>query len=189
MNESIIKKLEKGEEILWSGKPIKTTFLDEDVKKKYILELIITAAVCIFMVVGYILLCQKNNAEIKPILLAVVILLCILPVSSIFSVWRSLGSATYFVTNQRAIIYRGGDNILALDLRMVDSVSIVRGKNGMDSLCIGSPACKISTSRLRTAGIDSVRKSSDDGVTLTYPVFYNIADAVEAKRVLESPLN
>ena len=34
MNESINKYLDKGEEVLWTGKPVKTKFFDEDVKTK-----------------------------------------------------------------------------------------------------------------------------------------------------------
>ena len=92
------------------------------------------------------------------------------------------------ITNQRAIIWLSCYKMLSLPLSCVDSVVIVRGKNGMDSLCIGSPACKLATKKLRGAGVDSVRITKPDNEPLTYPVFYNIQDAEGAKAVLESLL-
>ena len=188
MNESINKYLVKGEEVLWTGKPVKTKFFDEDVKTSYLAQLIITGCVCVFLVAGYFALCAKNNANVMIGMVGVIVLLCCLPVSSIFTVWRSLGKLSYVITNQRAIIWLSCYKMLSLPLTCVDAVVITRGKNGMDSLCIGSPACKLAAKKLRGAGVDSVRVTQTDNETVTYPVFYNIQDAETAKAILESLL-
>ena len=188
MNDTINKYLEKDEQVLWTGKPVKTKFMDEDVKTSYLTQLIVTGCVCVLLVAGYLALCAKNNANVMIGMVGIIVLLCCLPVSSIFSVWRSLGKLSYVITNQRAIIWLSCYKMLSLPLSCVDSVVIVRGKNGMDSLCIGSPACKLATKKLRGAGVDSVRITKPDNETLTYPVFYNIQDAEGAKAVLESLL-
>lgn len=183
-NEQI--RLEKNETIQWTGKPIKTKFLDEDVKSRYILELAITAAVCVFLIVGYLILCQKNDTEIMFGMIAIIILLTVLPVSSIFSVWFSLGKLTYVITNQRVMIWHSSNKVFALDLKNVDSITIVSGKNGMESLCIGSPTTKLPSFKLRSGGAESIRVTRYDNETLTYPVFYNIADANNAMSILKS---
>ena len=177
MNESIHKYLDKDEKVLWTGKPVKTRFFDEDVKKSYITQLAVTVAVCAFLVIGYLSLCAKNNTPVMIGLLGIIVLLSFLPVSSIFSVWKGLGKLTYVITNQRAIIWLSCYKMLSLSLQDVDTAVIVTGKNGMDSLCIGSPAAKLAAHKLRGAGVDSVRITQQDNETLTYPVFYNIPDA------------
>ena len=140
MTEKIKNCLEKNEEILWTGKPQITKMLDEDVKVDALRRIAISASVCILLVAGYFAICMKNGVSVKWGLVAVVIAICVIAVSHIFTCWKSLKKVVYVITDQRVIIWHSEFKLYALPLKNVDMIQIVTGKNGMDSLCIGAPA-------------------------------------------------
>lgn len=121
-------------------------------------------------------------------IVVVILELGLLSITHIFTSWNSLGRVEYVITNKRVMIWHSEDKQIALALKKITESKIVTGANGMDSLCIGTPACKLPNHKLRFAGVNSVREEVGENVYEEYPVFYNIMDAQEAKKILDAAL-
>ena len=184
MNERIEKTLGKNEKILWLGKPQKTKLMDEDVKCSYIRSILISAAICVALVSGYLAICLTKDIDIMWAVVAVIVVLCLLGSLHIFTCWKAIGRVTYVITNKHVIIWHSEDKQISLPRRKITEVKIVTGKNGYDSLCIGTPTSKLPLQKLRLAGVEGIREEISENVYEEYPVFYNIVDAKGAAAIL-----
>jgi len=184
MNQYIQKILAEDESILWTGRPQMTKLFDEDTKKHSILRIIVSAAVGLALLGGYFAMCANSGTELKPMIPVVIFVCSFFAISGIFTSFRALNKTTYYITNQNVILVRGSDKHFSLPLSMVDDTKVIRGDNGLDSLCIGSFACKTPKHKLRYAGIECRRKELKDSSFVYYPVFYNISDAKNVEQQL-----
>lgn len=186
--ENLEKMLKKDETILWSGSPVRTKWLDEDVRSSYLRRIIIGLAVTFGLIIAYTVHCLNAGLELKWGINVVILVLGSVIISDTISNWFTLKKTIYGVTNQRVLVYASETKKHELSLDNVDSLRIVQGRNGKDSLCIGSPACKLKTEKLRSAGVHAVSVSQDNGPNILYPVFYNIDDAAGAEAAIRNAI-
>ena len=184
MNERVEKTLGKNEKILWIGKPQKSKLMDEDVKATNIRTILISAAICVALVGGYLYVCFTKGIEIMWAVLAVIVALSALGVLHIYTCWHTLNRVIYVITNKRVMIWHSEDKVISLSRKKITEFTVVTGKNGFDSLCIGTPATAIPMHKLRHAGVEGVSEEVSENVYVEYPVFYNIADAKGAAAIL-----
>lgn len=185
MNQEIQKVLNKEEKILWTGKPQQGKIFDEDTKKNNWLRIALASAVCLLLNGVYIGYCLSSGTDVKIGVVVVVVVLAFFAVLNIFTTWKALGKIVYVITDQRVMIYHSSDKAISLPLKKIDETLVVTGANGMDSLCIGSPTCKLSAGKLRNAGVEGRRVEVDENAHDIYPVFYNLPDAANVKKFLD----
>lgn len=185
MNTEKIKgMLKKNEQVLWAGKPIKNEWLDKDVKAANIKRIVIGMTVALVLAVAYTIYCVKREIGVMWGVDLVLILMGVLLVSDTVTCWMKLKDAVYAVTDRRVLVWLADDSNFALPLDQVDEMRIITGDNGLDSLCIGSPACKTPKSKLRTAGVRCVSVDLENDTTVHYPVFYNLEDAKKVQEII-----
>lgn len=184
MNERVAKILGKNEKILWTGKPQKSKLMDEDVKAANIRSILISAAISLALVAGYLYICLTKDIEIMWAVVIVIVVLGLLMVLHIFTCWNALNRIIYVITNKRVMIWHSEDKVISLSRKKITEFTVVTGKNGYESLCIGAPATSIPMHKLRHAGVEGVREEVSENVYEEYPVFYNIADAKGAAAIL-----
>ena len=189
MNEEIKRILEKDERILWTGKPQKNALFDEDTKQRSILRIVLSTAIPLLLIGIYVNSCVKNGLSVRIGLVAALAVIGLCAMMGIYTTWRTLGKIEYVITDQRVYIFHAYDKYFALPLELIDETRVVTGANGLDSLCIGSPACKLANHKLRAAGVEGCRIENADSSFTYYPVFYNLADANNVKKFIDGIIN
>ena len=177
--EQILQKnLQANEKVCWRGRSEEFPLMEKDAKVqilgKWIGTCIAAAAISLLCIYS-----DKSTTVIAIILLAGAVLLA----APVFE-RRGILNQSYFITNQRAILVTGNQDVFSVDLRNIDAVQTVYGKTQYGCLVLGSRLFPDIDCQLRWRACnpqeDVLHTDSVDGM-----VFFNIRDCATARRLLQ----
>ena len=184
----ILSALSADEKLLWSGKAHSFETLDAVYKPKLIKDTIIAVVTMIALIVGYILLASKTNADIMPAVIAVIVVCCgIAPVSTLLNARKLRKNICCAATDKRLITSVEG-KAKCVEFALIKTAKVRTDAAGVTSFVCGRKAVKAPEGKLRSfavAGghIDEEKKECD------CLVFYGIEDADKLKNILKPYIN
>ena len=183
MEEILKKTLDDGEKLLWNGRPEIFETLDKTYKPIFIKKLIISAAIGIFLTVGYILLAQKNDVPVKWGLFVILWAFCALSPTGIFTDAKKLSRSTiYGMTDRRLITLIDTDTVRSVTFEKLEKMTFITDADDHTSLICGTKAKKEASGNLRAEALSSV--SLDDEEKCGRFVMYGIQKADKLRKLL-----
>ena len=185
MEEELKSALNDGEKILWQGKPENFVTLDKTNKKPFIIKAVITAVICVGLIIAYCLATIPLE-NFKPVLPLVIAAFGILIASGPFLDARRLKKTRYFITDQRLLWI--SDSVKSVPYGSIKEYLFSRDEDDHTSLLIGVDAVKKKSARWRTLASSSVYMNETTGVC-EQAVFYALPNAERFKRIFEEQLH
>ena len=185
MDEELKSALKDGEEILWQGKPESFVTLDKTNKKSFVIKAVITAVICVGLIIAYgaATIPQDNFKLVLPLVVAG---FGILIASSAFLDARRLRKMRYFITDERLLWI--SDSTRSIPYESIKEYLFSRDEDDHTSLLIGVDAVKKKSSRWRALGASSVFMNETTGIC-EQAVFYAIPKAERFKKIFEEQLH
>ena len=185
MDEELRSALNDGEKILWQGKPEKFVTLDKTNKKAFATKAVITAVICIGLIIAYGV-ATIPQGMFKPVLPLVVAAFGLLIAVSVFLDARRVRKMQYFITDQRLLWMT--DSITGVPYEAIKEYLFSRDDDDHTSLLIGAEAVKKKSSRWRTLAASPVSINDTTGIC-EQAVFYALPHAERAKKIFEEQLH
>ena len=184
MDEELKNTLQEGEKVLWEGKPENFITLDNTNKKPFIIKVVITAVVCIALIVAY---CAATIPldNFKPALPIVIAAFGILIASGTFLDARKLRRQRYYITDRRLIWI--SDSTRSVPYETIQEYLFSRDEDDHMTLLVGVNAVKKKSHKWRSMAAGSVFMNDDTGVC-EQAVFYAIPRAEQFKKIFEEQL-
>ena len=163
MEENLKKALKDDEKLLWSGQPEKFETFDKTYKPLFIRKLVISLLVGIFLSVGYFILSQKSEAEIKWGFLVLVWLFCVISPVNVFRDANSLRKNTvYAMTDRRLFTVIDSTTVRDITLAQIEKASFLTDEDGHVSLFCGKEGKKPDNNlRSITLTVPSINEETD----------------------------
>ena len=176
-NANLIKALEEGETIRWSGAPQPYGLFDESRKTSTLISLGWALAWGIILVGGYCaLVASSKSAELMKgviiFLVAVSILIALMPLFDKNKIKKLL----YAVTDKKVIIASQGDNkLFTMLIADIDELRIDEAGNGNCHIRMGASAFKTSIRKLPLLALRGESVSQDNKEIFKGLVFFNVS--------------
>ena len=185
MDETLREKLGAGEQLLWSGKPESFETLDKTNKKRILLKIIIAVAVCALLLVEYVILAGKNNADIKPAAVIVVLACGVYFCLDSFLQANQLKKVRYAITDKRLLCV-SGDEVKSVSYENVPAACFKKDEDGHVTLLCGEEGMKAKPSKWRSIALHPLNMANSN-VCESF-AFYALPDADRVKKILKEYL-
>ena len=185
MEEDIKEVLEEGEKILWNGGPEAFTVLDKTNKKPFMIKLVLTALVCIALIVAYVTSINSGGGDFKPLLIVIIVAIGILVVSSTYIDARNVRKQKYYLTDKNII--KISDSAQKVPLDKIGNYRFRADADGHTSLLIGENTVNSKMKKWRTLAVKPV-SFDDKGGKCDLAVFYAIPSVNQFQRLLDEKL-
>lgn len=174
--------LEKGELILWSGKPEPFKILDKYYKPIFIRNYIITFIIVVSIFIAALIRnTNGGGANLTAVGVICLVPLVALPVS--LSPFRNFGkNCKYFLTNKNIIIYLSASQMLKYPLSKIDKLDSVQQFDGTRSIRIGK-AVGMPIRKNRSYALGCINESTSENENKSC-LLYNLSEK-DANTVLE----
>ena len=169
----ILAALRADETPQWAGKAEYFPLLNSDNKKSFLLRWIICGGLAVLCTVGYIIAVMNTETKFNVILELIILLLfgytALMPV---LDRRKILKKCHYCITNQRAIVAAGDNDIFSLNRKAV-KIQAVPAEDGCITILMGAMA-DTPAKKHRTATFVPPKSDGDNEVIGL--VFYNVKD-------------
>lgn len=136
MDQFLENELDKGEELLWSGKTEAFETLDKTNGKSIKKKVIITAAAMLVLIGLYVILMLSKGNDIKVVVVLILLLVAVCACVNPFLDSDKLKKATYALTTKRLIVL--SDTTKSVDLNVLSGKAVFKqDEDGHYSLLIG----------------------------------------------------
>lgn len=152
--EEIKKKLEPGEEILWTGKPEEFEFLDVQYKRPFFIKIAICSVLDILLIALYSTMALKSGGKINVLILAVINAIFIAIVLSSLVDAKKIRNSFYCITNKR--ILQMTDTIKETRYENITDYGIKKDAAGMSSILVGKKALRTPAKLWRSLSVAPV---------------------------------
>ena len=179
--ETINDYLEKDERILWSGKSVKTSFMD----KPYAINFIIKLIICIALTLLVVIICIKN-AEANPKVIGVALIMIAINAYVVFrniKDKRDVEKYEYYLTDKRVISFSRYPQ--SVEYKNIDKYRFADDENGITTLLMGNSTIKKTASSYRSLGSYPFVPDPDTGM-ISRAVLFGIQDVERFKEIFES---
>lgn len=184
MDEELKSALHEGENILWHGKPESFITLDKTNKPPFVIKSVITAVVCLALIIGYAVLTIPTD-NFKPLLPVIIAGFGVLIASSTFLDAKKIRKQQYYITDERLIWIN--DNIKSIPYNTIREYLFSKDEDNHTSLLVGAEAVKKKSSKWRMMASSSVFMNENTGIC-EQAVFYAIPGADRFKKIFEEQL-
>lgn len=183
MEEMLKEALRSDEKLLWSGRPERFETLDKTHKSSFYRKIVWSVAICAAVLALYIIMALKNGADIKPVVIIVVVACGVLGPMSFFSDASKLRkNVLYAVTDKRLILVREG--VRDMDFSRIKSASLRRDADGHTSLLCGERALKAKPDKWRAASLLAQGSGDGEDELCENFAFYALPESPELDTIL-----
>ena len=178
----LMKQLDEGEEILWSGKAEKTEIFDKTNKAAYIRRTVISLGIMILLMVLCFLKVEDAGIGSYTIILIAGIVAPILAYKDA----RTCQSLEYYVTDRRLVRVNGGVTIMC-PFNLIKTYRFRDDEDGNTTLLVGEKAIKSKPASWRSKVTFNSFTTDSKGFAEDY-LFYAVDDVKGLSAVLEKQL-
>ena len=177
MEEMLKEALRSDEKLLWSGRPERFETLDKTHKSSFYRKIVWSVAICAAVLALYIIMALKNGADIKPVVIIVVVACGVLGPMSFFSDASKLRkNVLYAVTDKRLILVR--EAVRDMDFGRIKSASLRRGER----------ALKAKPDKWRAASLQAQGSGDGEDELCENFAFYALPESPELDAILSRHL-
>ena len=185
MDEILKAGLHPDEKLLWRGKPEPFETLDKTQKKKFVVSAVIGLLITITVGTLYAFAVLRSGADVKPVLILIVLILCGIPSFNTLGDASKLKKMEYVVTDQRLIILR--DSLRGMPYSAIHEAAFREDPDGHVSLLCGKDALKAKPDKWREICIIGQNASEGTDVCNRF-VFYAPSDLNGLKAAVKDSL-
>ena len=175
LNES----LHPGEKVLWQSDTEHFGLLSGVGGRRILIRGGITLVVMLGIIGGYVAAAPDIKTNVVLIMLVILALLLLSPVME----WRSLQGQKYLLTNQRAILVRGDQQVFSMPVQDIDDAQILQLSPEETLLLLGSRMMEEPRRNLRFWASHPLG-SSESGKEVQGLVFYAVRNAEQALQMI-----
>lgn len=185
MEELFQDKLEKGEKILWLGKPEAFETLDKTNRRSVLTATVVKAAVTLCLLVAYTI-AARNIGDVKPFVFVLILAIAAFAIAMPFMTARHLRrGAVYAITDRN--IYRTGNSETSVPLSRIHVAALKLDSDGHTTLLCGPEAQKYPPTKWRTYADISFRNMEEED-QCERAVIYALPMDDELKKILHQVL-
>ncbi|MBO6017671.1 MAG: hypothetical protein J6Z15_03025 [Oscillospiraceae bacterium] len=183
MDENLRELLEKDEKLLWSGQPEQFEALDRTNRQSIITGLILKVAVTLGLIILYILIAVHISADIKPGIVAALLIVCAAMLANPFLVAKRLRNNTIYGLTDRRIL-RAGAKEDSVDYERIKNAALRIDADGHMSLLCGPRAKNLRPQQWRVHA-DAAFVNRVDEPECVRLILYALPMNEELKTILE----
>lgn len=188
MDNKIEKALEENEQLLWSGRPTGFQLMDKTNKKSILVKAVTSVAVTMAVIVAYFMMVEKTGADVKPVVILVVVLVGILAaLSRVSEVFKLRKHVSYAVTDRRILLVR--EDVESASYSDIPAARFALDEDGNCTLLCGADALASKPSEWRSRNITGIQRSNERGDKVRSLVLYAIPHREQLMQILPQYMN
>lgn len=173
-------ELGQDEQILWQSKTGQFSLLSGFYRSVILRQWLISTVVILGLIGAYVANVEEISTKVIGFLLLILVFLLVSPITE----WKKLQGQQYILTNQRAILVKGGHRFFSMPFQNIDDAQLVQITPNENCLILGSKMTAEPKRRLRFWAANPREDVNGGGICGL--VFYAIQDANRALQLVSS---
>lgn len=176
--------LQEGESVEWAAQAEPFILLDNANKQSLLMRWVISTAVAVLLVGGYLFLVSQNDVSVSaPVVLVLLFFPLFAALRPVYDARILKRNAVFAITDRRVLSAKGGPDFFSIAFDDISAISYVEKAGGVGDVLFGT-AVNSKESKLRIQTL-LPQMFQDESKTQTGLIFYNVKDLEKVKSYLD----